>query len=124
MDIPAAELKTLINIGYFACLSGKVVQARQLFVALQEMEPQDAQLFALNLGEALSHMVVDDFTVCDDKLRALMASGDEEQEACAFLALSLALQKKGDEVQALVATIKPEHATAHALGQSALSLLA
>lgn len=122
MPAPASELRTLVNVGYMGCLKGKVTAARQLFTALKDTELEGHELFAVNLGLALTHMVVDDFVTCDQMLQELIAQGDPEQEATAFLALSLALQKKKDEVQDLVATIKPEHATAHALGQNALSL--
>lgn len=124
MDIPKQDVRTLINIGYLACVQGKVAQARQLFAALKDIEPQGTELFALSLGLALSHMVVDDFKSCDQMLRDLIAAGDADQEATAFLALSLALQKKEAEVKDLVATIKVEHKAAYDLGQSALTLVA
>lgn len=114
------DIRLLVNIGFAACVKGKVTPARTLFENLLVAYPQMA---AVKVGLAFSHLVVDDFAHGEQLLQEVIDAGDPEQEALAFLAFAKVLQKQEDEARELAVQIKEENTTAYNLAQEALHLL-
>lgn len=114
------DIRLLVNIGFAACIKGKVAPARTLFENLLVVYPEMAPV---KVGLSFSHLVVNDFAQGEQLLQEVIDAGDPEQEAVAFLAFAKALQKKADEAQELAAQVKEENSVAYNLAQEALQLL-
>lgn len=114
------ELGLLCKVGFMACASGKVNEGREIFESLQIALPESV---GPQIGMAFSYMIVDNFEKCDSTLKEILEKDELNYDAKGLLALSLALQKKDDEVRELVATLKEDCGTGYALAQSALEFV-
>lgn len=114
------DISLLVNIGFAACIKGKVTIARTLFENLLLAYPTMAPV---KIGLSFSYLVVNDFVHGEQLLQEVIDNGDPDQEALAFLTFAKALQKKDEEAQELAAQVKEENITAYNLVQESLHLL-
>lgn len=112
------EIKFLINLGFNACAQGKVLYGRDIFENLLRF---DENLQGAKIGLAFSHIVVDSFVIADSLLNELLSKEEHNYDACAFMALSKALQK--DEQAKDYINMVPESEPCYALCQNALQIL-
>lgn len=111
----------LVNIGFAACMKGKVALARSLFADLIELKPD---LKGAQTGLAFSYIVTDEFERGDEILQKQFDADPDDLDIKAFLAFSKALQHKEDEVRELTAGITEQDGTAYNLAVQAQELAA
>lgn len=115
------EMVYLVNIGFAACMKGRIALARSLFADLLELQPD---LKGARTGLAFSYIVTDEFERGDEILQKLLDDDPNDLDIRAFLAFSKALQHKADEVQELTEGITQKDSTAYNLARQAQELAA
>lgn len=123
MDILSKEeLRMLVQIGYAACMSGQVNQAKAIFDNLLIANPDCAPA---KVGEAFLCMVCDQFQKGDEILQAIVSGPDVSinDEAYALLCFSAALQRNQEAFDHYSGLVSANNKAALTLVDSARSIL-
>lgn len=124
MEILSLEQKRmLVQVGYAACLKGKVGQAMAIFDGLLEF---DADYAPAKIGKALAFIVCDKFNDGEVILKKLVADGNStiKDEVYGMLCLSAALQNQQDIVDEYASNIDSGSEQGQKLLESAHEVLA
>ena len=112
------QMIRLQDIGFSACHSGAVYEARRIFDGLLKLRPGNA---AVLIGKALSHIVVDEFQEAEKILRdQVLAELPEDPEGRIMLGLCFILSGRHEEARALLEWVGHQRTPA---GQLARDLL-
>ncbi len=106
------DIKLLIDIAFEGCSKGKVADSRAVFSNLLIANPE---LVAAKIGQAFSHIVVDEFSEADGILEEVLAKDNANDDARGFLVLSKSLQKNTDEVDRLMTTFVDKSSSGYQL---------
>ena len=112
------QIVRLQDLGFSACHSGAVCEARKIFDGLLKLRPDNT---AVRIGQALSHIVVDEFPMAEEILRdQVLATHPDDPEAEIMLGLCYILSGRHDEARVLLAKVEGQQT---ASGQLARDLL-
>lgn len=123
MEILSKEQqKMLLQIGFAACMTGKITEATSIFDGLMMCE---TSVNSAKVGKALSLIVCDKFADGEGILQELLALDNLaiKDEVNALLCFSAALQKDQSRVDEFAAKVDLSNAQAKALVESAFELL-
>lgn len=124
MEILALEQKQmLVQVGYAACLKGKVGKAMSIFNGLLEFDEDYAPA---KIGKALAFITCDKFEDGETILKDLIAEGNTQvkDEVYGILCLSSALQNLPEKVDEYAAEIDFGSEQGQKLVESAREVLA
>ena len=114
--IEKSNLSRLIETGFFACMQGKILQARRIFENVLEY---NADLVPAKIGLAFTYLVVDDFARGEELLGDCPQDLDDVKSMQVF---SKVLQRQGAEAQALYETIVDKQCPSAILAKNSLPL--
>ena len=107
----------LMDIANTACHKGMVLEARTIFDSILVIKPGHVPAL---IGQALSHIVVNEFDKAETMLRDILANHEGDADAQAMLGFCLFLMKRTDEATALLEPLKDTDGSAGKLAQSLL----
>lgn len=94
------QIIRLQDVGFAACHSGAVYEARKIFDGLLLLRPGNAPIL---IGLALSHIVVDDFEVAEHILRdQVLTKHPDDADAQIMLGLCYILCGRHDEARVIL----------------------
>ena len=112
------QIIRLQDIGVTACHMGAVYEARKIFDGLLALRPDNASAL---IGKALSHIVVDEFQVAEEILRArVLENNPDDAEALTMLGLCYILGGHPEEARIVLGKVSGQNTPT---GQSARDLL-
>lgn len=113
------QMIRLQDIGFSACHSGAVSEARRIFDGLLKLRPDNA---AALVGKALSHIVVDEFPEAEEILwNQVLAKHPDDPETEIMLGLCFILSGRHEKARSSLGKIERQQTPA---GQLARDLLA
>ncbi|MBE1424191.1 Flp pilus assembly protein TadD [Desulfomicrobium macestii] len=96
----------LLDIANAGCSKGLVVEARAIYEGLLTLDPEMAPA---NIGLALSHIVLNEFTEGEELLREkVLAADPADQEARAMLGLCLTLAGRCNDAEDILEPLSRE----------------
>ena len=117
MMVEESTIVRLMDIANAACHKGRPLEARTIFDSILVIKPGHVPAL---IGQALSHIVVDELGKAETMLRDILASHEGDADAQAMLGFCLILMKRTDEATALLEPLKNTEGSAGKLAQSLL----
>jgi thioredoxin-like negative regulator of GroEL len=109
------QISRLLDIANAGCHKGLVEEARTIYQGILALHP--GHIPAL-IGQALSHIVIGEFSQAEGMLRSLREQHPEDTDVTAVLGLCLFLADKKDEARELLESISQNGNSSSALAAS------
>ena len=111
------QISRLLDIANAGCHKGLVGEARAIYEGVLALKPGHVPAL---IGQALSHIVIGEFSQAEDVLRDILRSDPKDDDAKAMLGLSLFLEDKKEEAREVLESIGDSDGKASALAASLL----
>ncbi|MBO6003231.1 MAG: tetratricopeptide repeat protein [Mailhella sp.] len=115
------QISCLLDIANAGCHKGFVEEARAIYDGVLAIKPGHVPAL---IGQALSHIVIGEFSQGEEALLDILAKDPQDAEATAMLGLCFFLEGKKDEAREKLESIGSEHGGASALAAALLEQLA
>jgi len=112
-----AQISRLLDIANAGCHKGCVFEARTIYSSVLTLKPGHVPA---RIGQALSHIVVGEYTVAEPMLRDILSANSDDADAKCMLALCLLFQKK-EEALPLLQSLQGREDSAGRLAKSLMA---
>ena len=112
-----SQIVRLMDIANAGCHKGAVLEARTIYEAVLLLKPGHVPAL---IGQAMSHLVLNDFAKAEDMLRAVIAEHPDDADAKAMLGLCLSLAGRKEDAREVLEPLLDDTGSASALASSLL----